>query len=229
MRKLRVASRLTPCVVDGERGCREPIDRVACTIVGVEPEPPRHLRLLRDEPAAEPASGEAVVGERPAPPVDLASAFRAYGRYVAYIGTRILGRKEDVDDLVQDVFLDAIRGIDQLREPGAAKAWLATLTVRKAQRVLRRRRMRRFFGIDEGADYAEVVDPRASAAERAMIADLYRMLDALPTDERLAWTLRHLENEPLERVAELCGCSLATAKRRIAAAHAVLGAELGDV
>jgi RNA polymerase sigma-70 factor (ECF subfamily) len=195
---------------------------------------PRHLRLLgRDEDRPEGTPEEPALADRSgrlpvAAPVDLGTAFRAYGRYVAWIGMRILGRPEDVDDLVQDVFLDAVRGIDRLRDPNAAKAWLATLTVRKARRVLRKRRMRRFLGLDEGADYGDVVDESASSAERVMIADLYRLLDALPTEERLAWTLRHLENEPLERVATLCGCSLATVKRRIAAAHATLGGELGD-
>jgi RNA polymerase sigma-70 factor, ECF subfamily len=201
----------------------------------VDPDPPRHLRLLSPEHPVSPedpredggSAGDP--GDPTAAPVDLGTAFRAYSRYVAYIGMRVLGRRDEVDDLVQDVFLDAVRGMERLREPTAAKAWLATLTVRKAHRILRRRRLRRFFGLDEGADYGEIVDPRASASERAMIADLYRMLDALPAAERIAWSLRHLEGEPLERVAALCDCSLATAKRRIAAAHAVLSAELADV
>jgi RNA polymerase sigma-70 factor (ECF subfamily) len=45
-------------------------------------------------------------------------------------------------------------------------------------------------------------------------------------EQRLAWTLRHIEGERLEDVAARCGCSLATAKRRIAAAHAHLQAEM---
>lgn len=191
---------------------------------------PRHLRLLGPE-GETPEDGRdgAIPDDRSGPPpVDLSSAFRAYGRYVAWIGMRILGRPEDVDDLVQDVFLDAVRGIERLRDPSAAKAWLATLTVRKARRVLRKRRTLRFFGLDEGADYGAIVDETASSAQRVVIADLYRLLDALPTEERLAWTLRHLESEPLDRVAEMCGCSLATVKRRIASAHATLGGELGD-
>jgi RNA polymerase sigma-70 factor, ECF subfamily len=192
----------------------------------VEPELPRRLRLLRTDPEAAPRLEQP--DAEPAP-VDLASAFRAYSRYVAFIGMRVLGRRDEVDDLVQDVFLDAVRGMERLRDPSAAKAWLATLTVRKAHRILRRRRLRRLFGLDEGADYGEIVDPRASAAERTMIADLYRMLDSLPAAERIAWSLRHLERLALERVATLCDCSLATAKRRIAAAHAVLSAELDDV
>jgi RNA polymerase sigma-70 factor, ECF subfamily len=198
----------------------------------VEPDQrPRRLRLITPTSpgaSAEPAPSGLDPEQPIAPPVDLTTAFRAYGRYVAYIGMRILGRQADVDDLVQDVFLDAVRGLDQLRDPAAAKGWLATLTVRKAHRALKRRRMRWHFGLDEGADYGEIVDPSASAAERTMVADLYRLLDGVPADARVAWTLRHLEGEPLERVATLCGCSLATAKRRIAAAHNVLSAELAD-
>jgi RNA polymerase sigma-70 factor (ECF subfamily) len=58
------------------------------------------------------------------------------------------------------------------------------------------------------------------------LAKVYAVLDALPSDERVAWSLRHVEGERLERVAELCGCSLATAKRRIAAAHQRIAVEL---
>jgi RNA polymerase sigma-70 factor (ECF subfamily) len=39
---------------------------------------------------------------------------------------------------------------------------------------------------------------------------------------RIAWTLRYVEREKLEEVARLCGCSLATAKRRIAATQAAI-------
>jgi RNA polymerase sigma-70 factor (ECF subfamily) len=191
----------------------------------LDPEQRPRLRLITPDPdSTPPPAAEGPI----APPVDLETAFKAYGRYVAFIGMRILGRRDDVDDLVQDVFLDAVRGLDKLRDPNAAKGWLATLTVRKAHRALRRRRLRWHFGLDEGADYGEIVDPSASAAERAMIADLYRLLDGVPAEARIAWSLRHLEGEPLEKVASLCGCSLATAKRRIAAAHQVLSAELAD-
>jgi DNA-directed RNA polymerase specialized sigma24 family protein len=45
----------------------------------------------------------------------------------------------------------------------------------------------------------------------------------------LAWSLRHLEGERLEDVAERCGCSLATAKRWIATAQARLEKEIRHV
>lgn len=161
-------------------------------------------------------------------PTDLDGAFRAYARYVGSIALRILGRPEDVEDVVQDVFLDAQSGLATLRDPGALKGFLATLAVRKSVRLLKRRRMRRFFGLDDGFDYAQLADTAATPHERALVGEVYRLLDELPADARSAWVLRHVEGEKIERVAELCGCSLATAKRRIAAAHAVLYGELGD-
>ena len=47
-------------------------------------------------------------------------------------------------------------------------------------------------------------------------------LQTVPPDDRIAWTLRHVERHRLEAVAELCGCSLATVKRRILRAQRFL-------
>ena len=40
-----------------------------------------------------------------------------------------------------------------------------------------------------------------------------------PSDQRIAWSLRYVEGYALGEVASACGCSLATAKRKIAAAQ----------
>lgn len=49
----------------------------------------------------------------------------------------------------------------------------------------------------------------------------------LPVNERVVWTLRHLEELELVEVAEAAGCSLATAKRRLSRARARLQRRLG--
>jgi RNA polymerase sigma-70 factor, ECF subfamily len=155
---------------------------------------------------------------------DLGTLFRRYSRYVAAVALRLTGRDDEIDDVVQEVFLAAWRGMARIRDPEAAKGWLATVTVRIVRRKLWRRRVRSMLGIREGADYEQLA---ADPENRALVACVYKLLDALPVAERLAWTLRHVEGEPLERVAELCNCSLATAKRRIAAVQKRLQTELG--
>ena len=175
------------------------------------------LRLIEPEP------NEAESG-----PLDLEEAFARFAPYVASIGLRILGRRDEVDDLVQDVFLLAAKGLDTVRDPRATRAWLATVTVRTARKKLRRRRWKMILSLDEAADYEDLTDRSASPEVRAMLKTVYRELDRLGADERIAWTLRYVEGEKLERIALLCGCSLATAKRRIGRAHDAIQKAVGD-
>jgi RNA polymerase sigma-70 factor (ECF subfamily) len=158
---------------------------------------------------------------------DVAELFRTYAPYVAAIALRLLGREDEVDDVVQDVFVSALRGVHRLREAGALRGWLATVTVRVARRRLRMRRLRALVGLDRAVDYETMIAPGASPEDRAFLARVYRALDTLPVAQRLAWTLRHIHGDSLDTVAEACGCSLATVKRRIAAAHAAIEGMVG--
>jgi len=175
--------------------------------MGVAVTGPSHLRVV-------PGEGDPPPPGRPT----LAEAFRAYAPYVAAVAIRLLGRTEEVDDVVQDVFLRAHRGLDQLREPGAIKGWLATVAVRVARGRLHARRVKAFLRLDADYDYSHIPHAGLSPEERTMAAEVFARLDKLPVAERLAWTLRHIQGEQLETVATMTGTSLATVKRRIAAA-----------
>ena len=152
--------------------------------------------------------------------------FRRFSPYIAGIGLRLLGRNAEVDDLVQEVFFAAFKQRDQLRDVNAARSWLAVIAVRTARHHLRRRRLRQFVGLDTRKPAFELEDPRLAPDDCALLSRVYEVLDKISVEWRLAWTLRYIEGEQLEQVAERCGCSRATAKRRIAAAHARLLSEL---
>lgn len=171
------------------------------------------------EPATMNAPVTTMEAAKIAEPVSLDEAFRRFAPYVAAIGLRLLGRDDEVDDLVGDVFVEAVRGLGQLREPEALKGWLATVTVRLARRRLQLRRLRTLLWDTDERAYEAVADPAASPEDRAFFARMYARLDGVPVDDRVAWTLHHLEGETLEATAALCGCSLATVKRRVRAAH----------
>jgi RNA polymerase sigma-70 factor (ECF subfamily) len=191
------------------------------------PPRPNHVRLVTP-----PAAGTAVEEQpRTSPPSgsvnDLDALYRAYAPYVGAIAARMLGRDHEVDDLVQDTFVSAVRGLAGLREPLAIKGWLAKITVRLATRRLRARSIRRALHLDRDVlDYEPICAPSASDEQRAQIAKIYRVLDRLPANERVAWVLRYVEGEPLHRIPELCACSLSTAQRRLARAQAALEKEL---
>ncbi|HXI54557.1 MAG TPA: sigma-70 family RNA polymerase sigma factor [Polyangia bacterium] len=164
------------------------------------------------------------------PDGSLDGIYRRYCRYVAAVILRLDARPDDLEDLIQDVFVEAARGIERLREAEAIKGWLATIAVRLVTRRLKRRRLRRFFllGGERGADGAQVADTAASPVDKLLLTEVYRVLDRLPVDERVAFVLHHIEGETLDAVARLTSCSLATTKRRIARAQAAIELELGD-
>ena len=136
---------------------------------------------------------------------------------------QLIGRPGDVDDVVQDVFIQAHRGMSKLRDPEAVRPWLRRIAVRRARRWLRKRWVRRWFGESDVDVEAELVDASASPEERAQIAHIYRTLERMPRDERIVWVLRLVEGETLESIAELLGCSVSTVQRRLRAAQATMG------
>jgi RNA polymerase sigma-70 factor (ECF subfamily) len=181
----------------------------------------QHLRVL---PPAPERRDLTVAGS-----TDLSTLFLEYGRYVATIAFRILGRHDDLDDIVQDVFLAAHRGLQSVRDPEAVRSWLATVTVRMTRRRLRARRMRAFLRLDSDDESHDCVDRGAAADMTVVLAPVFQALDMLPTPARLAWSLRYLEGEPLARVAKLSGCSLAAVKRRLTKAKLVMDKVIDDL
>jgi RNA polymerase sigma-70 factor (ECF subfamily) len=177
-------------------------------VAALRPRAP-HLRVLGAYEHGDPAAGAVDCG-------DIDALYRRYSPYVAAVAIRILGRDHELDDLIQDAFLNALRGLRDLREPAAIKGWLARITVRLAIRRLRQRRLRQALHLEpDFFDYESLAAPAATPEQRALIVRLYRVLDALPAADRAVWVLRHVQGEQLQHIPELCGCSLSTAQRRL--------------
>ncbi|MEL6178349.1 MAG: RNA polymerase sigma factor [Myxococcota bacterium] len=168
----------------------------------------------RSDTARTSGSAEAASDE----PLSFDALYRQHRSYIGTVALRVLGDAAAAEDVVQETFISAYRAIGSLRNPEAARAWLARIAVRQAHHHLRKRKLKGFVGLDRVPDYRNVARG-ASPEQQAVLARIYQELDRLPSAQRIAWTLRYLEGEKLESVAEMCGCSLATAKRRIRAAH----------
>jgi RNA polymerase sigma-70 factor (ECF subfamily) len=158
-----------------------------------------------------------------------------YHRHVAYITgmvTRCLGSRDEAEDVVQDTFAIGLDKLRDVRRPEAVRGWFAQIAIRLVRRRIRRGKLFAALGITSPRDYLSLEAhalPESDPETRAELAAVDRVLRRLPTEHRLAWMLRYFEGEPLEEVARICGCSLATAKRRIAAAAAHLRTRLDTI
>lgn len=150
--------------------------------------------------------------------------YRRHASFALNLAVRIQGSASDVEDVVHDAFLRAQHRLGELRDAASFRSWLGAIVVRLVRTRLRRRRLLGVLGLShaEPVDLDAVASPEASPEARAQIAQLYALLRTMPPNERIAWTLRHIEKHRLEDVAELTGCSLATAKRRIQRAQQFL-------
>jgi len=151
------------------------------------------------------------------------AVYAAHARYVAGVVRRLMGDDGEVDDIVQETFVDAFHGLSRLIEPLAVRAWLVTVAVRRARRVLGRRRRRQLF-----AFWVADVAPRASdPRDRQQVDDLSDALSRIAPDLRIPWVLHRVENLSLPETAAACEVSLATVKRRIREAETRIERRLG--
>jgi RNA polymerase sigma-70 factor (ECF subfamily) len=155
-------------------------------------------------------------------------AFRTlYHRYARIVAARaywVVGDTCEVDDIVQETFIAAALGLHRLRDPGSLKAWLMIIATRRAQRCLARRSKARRTGRALRGTAPTASDP----AGRASVEQLEEALERLSPRLRVPWVISRVVGEPLPTVAQQCGVSLATVKRRLAKADQLLKRSLGD-
>ena len=168
--------------------------------------------------------GVAALGATAAQPLaDFDTLYALHARYVAGVVHRLMGTDGELEDIVQETFVDALHGLARLEDPGAVRAWLVTVAVRRTRRLLttRRRRMIFAFGLLDATPTSS--DPRT----RSSVDDLYDALGRLPADLRLPWSLHRIERLSIPETAAACEVSPATVKRRIADAEERLARRLG--
>lgn len=145
--------------------------------------------------------------------------FDRYAPHVRRVLVRVMGPDSEILDLVHDVFVTAFESVNRLVDPRALRAWLTQIAVFTARARIRRRvrgRVLRFLPFTELPE--PELPPADFEASQSMQA-VYRVLEGLDTDQRIAFALRFVAGMELTEVAASCGVSLATIKRRLARAQ----------
>jgi RNA polymerase sigma-70 factor (ECF subfamily) len=151
--------------------------------------------------------------------------YRRHAGYLLGLAVRLLANRGDAEEIVQETFIAGFAQLATLREPEALRGWLGQIAVNLVRHRLRRLRLARLVGLDRGADDATLealAAPGLHPEACAELALLDRALGRLRPDLRIAWMLRNVDAMELTEVASACGCSLATVKRRLAAADDVV-------
>jgi RNA polymerase sigma-70 factor (ECF subfamily) len=130
---------------------------------------------------------------------------------------RVLGTNRDMDDLLQDAFLQVFQSLRNWRAEASLATWIDRVAVRCAYRYLTQKGRR--VQTDLLGDDDAVVGIEGTSARRQLARDgvkrLYAALDELSPAARLAFTLHEIDGRPLSEVAELVGSSVTATKLRV--------------
>ncbi len=194
---------------------------------------PATLRLL-PRPASEPPPSEASTAEARAAalseealvdglvagdPQACDRLYRLYATEVWRMLRRILGDDHELDDLHHEVFVQALRSASRFRREAKLKTWLIGIAVNCARTKLRSRRRRWWLKLMAPEDMPEPASAAADDDDALVARAVYDLVARLPTEERIAFTLRFVEGMSNGEVAEAMACSSGTVKRRLARAN----------
>lgn len=151
------------------------------------------------------------------------SAFAAlYARYAPMVHGMLLARVPavEVDDLVQDVFLQALRRLYTLREPAAFGGWLAMIARNRASDFHRRSTPTQELP-------EELPGGHGGAAQRAEALKVLAVIKALPEAYRETLVLRLVEGMTGPEIAARTGCTSASVRVNLHRGMKLLREKLG--
>lgn len=191
--------------------------------------PPRARQSPAPAPAAGPSDAALVAAARAGERWAQEALFLRHVSYVSGVLWRLVPNRADLDDMVQDVFFTAFVSLHKLENPQAFASWIASMAVRLTHKRLRRQRIAERLGLARRGEvsFDDLVGDGCPQDVAVEVRQLYRQVEALPVAERVALLLRRVEGMSLDEVAAATGASLATVKRRIAAAEERLSAKAG--
>ena len=123
---------------------------------------------------------------------------------------RMLGNRDDADDLSQEVFLKVYAQAGRYRGQGRFRSWLFRITGNLARSHLRRRNLLRWLSFTAGTHDPVSDDPGpAGRLEREHLqAEVRAAILELPDRQRQALLLRRYEEMSYEEIADTMGITL---------------------
>lgn len=141
--------------------------------------------------------------------------FHAQKHAVHHTLFRILGNNREIEDLVQDAFLEIFRALGSFRGDSTLSRWCQTIATRIAYLAISRKK-------PPAVDLAlveEVLPGHANTHRDVVMREatrrLYAALDRIDDKQRIAFALAVIDGRPLSEVAQLTDSTVVAVKTRV--------------
>lgn len=144
----------------------------------------------------------------------------AYTRMVSGLVSRMVPQREEAEDLVQEVFVQAYRSLHSYRGDSTFGTWLYRVAVNMTLRRLSQLRRRAASSLEEMEEVSPLpAAEQATPLDQVCVAeDQDRVREAvlrLPDKHRLVVTLHYFEDYSCQEIAGILGCSVGTVWSRL--------------
>lgn len=144
--------------------------------------------------------------------------YREHAGFVYNVAFRILGNKEDAEEIVQEVFLTVHDQLKGFRRESSFRTWVYRITANAALNLAKKisRTRNKTFSLDEMVQEpssAPEIEVKIQAEHNEKVAA--RLLDELNPDQRACMVLREIEGLSYEEMAQVLKININTVRTRL--------------
>ena len=150
--------------------------------------------------------------------------YKRYSGILFSICLRYSPNRTEAEDNLQDAFLTIFKKIEQYKGKGSFEGWIKRITVNT---VLQKYRKQRVYNIEDEAQI-EQEDNVTVDTETVPLDFLLKIIQELPDQYRLVFTLYVLDDYSHKEIAEMLGISDGTSKSNLASARGILKTKIDN-
>ncbi len=168
------------------------------------------------------------------------SAYRSiYDLYSTSVYNTAMGfitNKNDAEDITQEVFVQVFRSVKNFKKESKLSTWIYRITVTKCLDLLRSRKAKKRFAIfknifsdpeKDGEEYfIDYEHPGIVEENSEMSKTLFKEIDSLPANQRIAFVLNKVEKLSYQDISEIMDTSVSSVESLIFRAKANLRKKL---
>ena len=154
---------------------------------------------------------------------------RLYHDRVSRLAYRLLGWDEQIEDVVQDVFLAALKNLKRFRGESSLWTWLAAITMNRCRTLSRRRRLRMKLFSVLGREFSAQSRSADPVAQQEKLDRVRKAVRELPVRLREVAVLRYLEETSIDQIAQVLRISRNAVEVRLHRARTRLKDRLADM
>jgi len=201
-----------------DRGARSTLPWMASrTSEPGAPAAPRRAPAITTDPTAIDTSAELVDKARGGDRAAFRALFERHRADVARLVYRMVGPRADLEDLVQEVFVQVHRSLRDFRGESRFSTWLHRVTVNVVlmQRRAERSRPALTDELPITLEDSSSVHPDDEAERRARIGSFFELLKKITEKKRVVFVLHDLEGKSPAEIAEIVGAPVLTVRTRL--------------